>query len=67
MEIITTFERWLNGSPLSDGEMNIIILSSIMCVLVIINMALLIYACIIGVIIKTKEKKQKNIETGMSP
>ena len=42
MEIVTTFERWLNGSPLSDGEMNIIILSSIMCVLVIINMALLI-------------------------
>ena len=67
MEIITTFERWLNGSPLSDGEMNIITLSIIMCVLVFINMALLIYASIIRVIIKAKEKKQKNIETGMSP
>ena len=63
MEIYPIFERWLNGSPLSDGEASIMILSIIMCILVIVNIALLIYACIIGVLIKTKEKKQKNIES----
>lgn len=55
MEIYTIFERWLNGSPLSDGETSIIILSIVMCVLVIVNIALLIYASIIGVLIKSKK------------
>ena len=63
MEIVTTFERWLNGSPLSEGETSIMILSIIMCILVIVNIALLIYACIIGVLIKTKEKKQSTTES----
>ena len=63
MEIYPIFERWLNGSPLSDGETSIMILCIIMCILVIVNIALLIYACIIGVLIKTKEKKQSTTES----
>lgn len=63
MEIYPIFERWLNGSPLSEGETSIMILCIIMCILVIINMALLIYASIIRVIIKSKEKKQSTTES----